>query len=504
MSTGSREPENYSIDDMMERLKQKSGSEDPEDGELVIRSDGSQAIRVRKRKRRSKQPIKERQQREQRVKFARLLSAFVVCLLLVAVVAGGVIYSNSRLFRDALVEKISAATGAQVEMRQFRMNPTGANADRLELAWPPGNPLESLNVRGLRADTSITSFFGGAFAGEELITAEATLTLRSPVDGGDILVGDASGAPAIDFKRIAVHRLHIHPGEDIGGLLRLRESEASFYPRIGSSGRPQMRLNRGDLRVPGLPDLRLDRALIEFGNGETELIVARLFHGDDDVGEMLLSGIMQGFEPTANASLVVQLSDFQIDGLLGERMGRLIRGRINSRGEDNVRELSFPTGDPAAGTLEVAFGSSLNSPLRFGGFNFMGELALLLNDPWFEQPLFEDNVSGVIVRQGGAVEIRDLLAESRNRMALRGNLRQEANGRLSGRLEVGLAGTMVAAAPTRRLDAVISEGSGGYRWIALEIGGTANAPTDNFMAQIDNPPPTTGGATFEDLTRPRD
>ena len=45
------EPEKYSIDDMMDRLRTRGGG--PRDGEakLVVREDGTQAYKTRKRKR---------------------------------------------------------------------------------------------------------------------------------------------------------------------------------------------------------------------------------------------------------------------------------------------------------------------------------------------------------------------------------------------------------------------------------------------------------------------
>ena len=44
------DPEKYSIDEMMERLKGQPADDPATAGELVTRADGSQALRVRKRK----------------------------------------------------------------------------------------------------------------------------------------------------------------------------------------------------------------------------------------------------------------------------------------------------------------------------------------------------------------------------------------------------------------------------------------------------------------------
>ena len=67
MSGSTGDPERYSLEEMMERLKAKpSSTPDPADGELVTRADGTQAIKVRKRKRRSHQPQKEARTRARR------------------------------------------------------------------------------------------------------------------------------------------------------------------------------------------------------------------------------------------------------------------------------------------------------------------------------------------------------------------------------------------------------------------------------------------------------
>ena len=511
MQPGSREPENYSIDDMMERLKRKPASNNEDDGgELVTRDDGTQVMRVRKRKRRSKQPIKEREKFERKRKFAQLLALMVVTLAITGLFAGGIIYSNSRPFRDGLIDKITAATGAEGELRQFRMNPTSANADLLTLNWPAGNPIESLQIRSLRADASITSIFGKSFEGSELFGSQGTLTLRVPDSSHPRTIPQDGDPGTIDFERISLATLHIMPGDNLPRMLRLRDTEASFYPNRGSGSAPQMRLNGGNLQAPGLPQLRLDRALLEFRNTDINLAVARMFHGEDELGEFLLSGPIQTADETSQATLTTEMQSFLIEGIVGERMARIISGRIDTIRADNTNTLKFPVGNPAAGELDVQFESSLTYPFMIHGFNFLSQIAILLDDAWFEQPYFEGNVTGTIHRKDGDVHIRNFNAENRNRMAIRGNITLTSNQHVSGKLDVGIPHSIVATAPNPRLNQSISEASGGYRWVSIDIGGNFNAPTDNFMTIIDNPPDRQDppesrfeGSTFEDLTRPR-
>jgi hypothetical protein len=506
---------------MMERLQQSSSpapSHDREQGELVVRPDGSQAIRVRRRKRRSNQPKKEREARHKKIRFARIIALIVVLLIAGGVLAGGVIYSNSRPFRDALVAKIAATTGAEAAITQFRMNPASAKAAQLSLNWPAGSPVESLVVNQLDADTSVTSFVGGAFQGPELVAREGTLTLRA-ADFSQPALGAAHRAGTVGFQSINIAKFHIVPGDSLPGMFQLRDAEASFYPFGGMAGAAQMRVNGGTLRVPYLPELRLDRALLEFEDNRVDLTIARMFNGGDEIGDFILNG---SFSPTgggADAILMAEVNSFKINGLIGERMGRLIAGRIDSKPDHPANTLRFPVQNPTYGVLNLEFESSVAGPVIIQGFNFLNDLAILLEDPWFGQPYFDGNVTGTIRRSNGVVEILNLNAEYRNRMAIRGNLRIDREESLTGKLEVGLSTVVLNASPTRRIDPALSEPSGGYRWITLDIGGTAAATTDNFMSQVDQPParptpapggdtdgtaPTQpGGNSFEDLTRPR-
>ena len=138
------EPEKYSIDEMMDRLKNRPAEDPIQDGELVTRSDGSQAIRVRKRKRRSHQPAKEERKSTRRARMIQVSGALSLLLLGLFAAGAAIVYANSAGFRESLVKKISLSSGARAELQLFRMNPTSANAGMLTLAWPEGNALRDL------------------------------------------------------------------------------------------------------------------------------------------------------------------------------------------------------------------------------------------------------------------------------------------------------------------------------------------------------------------------
>ncbi len=93
MSAGASEPEKYSIDEMMDRLK-SSSSGAASDGELVSRPDGSQALRVRKRKRRSSQPHKEERIRSRKSRIVQFSAAFVLIAAAVMAVGGAILFTK--------------------------------------------------------------------------------------------------------------------------------------------------------------------------------------------------------------------------------------------------------------------------------------------------------------------------------------------------------------------------------------------------------------------------
>ena len=510
MPAAPSEPEKYSIEEMMDRLQSKPEIDPLADGELITRPDGTQVVKVRRRKRRSSQPQKEEAARSRKAKMVQLSAVLILLILVALVVGGAVIYTNSPLFREKVLANIADSSGAKVDLVQFRMNPLSANARHLTLAWPEGNPLEEFKLNSLRATIHPASIISSSLTGEEVTALQGDLKLRIPVAGQPGRVKERTeGLLPANFKRLGVGKLDVSLGDRRNSIFRIAECEGSFYPK-NVNERPELRLNRGNFLIKGWPMLRMDRAYIEFRGQETDIISLRLLHEKDDSGILMLSGTVLPFSAENESELVARLESFQIAGIVGPSMGRFLSGRIDSPPGEKAGSIVFSVADPQSGVFTIPFQTSLNSYLQFSGFSFFGALAQSLEDKWFETPLFEQDSSGILERRAGAVHIRELSAESRGRLAIRGDIRIDKEKRLSGELRVGVASAMIGSAPTRRLDLMFSENQGGFRWIRLTLGGTVNAPTDNFRALFDKaevPPATESGASqppsFEELTKPR-
>lgn len=503
------EPENYSIDEMMERLKNRPAEEPVESGELVTRADGSQAIRVRKRKRRSHQPHKEELRAQRRARMIQVSGALIL-LLLAAICAGAaIVFTNSAPYRESLVKKIGAASGAKVELQQFRVNPTNAVAGGLAMEWPEGNVLRSLTFRGVIAGIAPSSFLGKSLTGEEITANEGTLIIHQPEAGKPLRQSPATNEPlAILFNRYACPKFHILFGDPTAPLVRLMNSEASFHP-VNPSERSQLLLSRGEIGIQGWPKFRMDRSHIEFRGSEVDVVGIRLRHENDTTGAFELSGSVSPYATNRASTLAVQLDSFPTSGIAGPDLGRLLQGRIDTQSTVKSNYLSLTPGPDAASALAITFRRSITTPFEINGFPFLLGLARSLDDSWFEHPTFEDEVSGELRRAAGKVSFENLNLENKDRLALRGHLTMTADRGLSGNLEVGLTEAMIKASGNRRLDSMFGPAKQGFRWLALKIAGSAASPTDNFIDLLDATAATGTKApaeeipSFEELTRPK-
>lgn len=511
MPASPSEPEKYSIDEMMDRLK-SSPSENPEDGELVTRQDGSQAIRVRRRKRRSSQPLKENHQRTRRARIVQVSAALILVFLSALIIGGAIIYANSSPFREGLVRKIEQASGASVELQQFRMNPKTANAGHLALQWPAGNVLQNLTLRGLSAEIFPSSFLGTFMTGEEISVQDGTLALQIPNPDQGLRNAVAPEGPLpIHFNRYRIPTFNLTLGDATAPLLKLSKSEASLNPET-VNGRPQMSLYRGDLFIAGWPKLRLDRALIEFRGKETDIIGLRVLHESDARGVFEFSGTIYPYQPERVSTLDVVLESFELTGLTGPALGRLFSGKVDSLPVAKSNFLSFlPSEDPSP-TLDIAFHPSPTSKIELQGFPFLSALAQTLDDPWFQHPSFDGDAVGTLHRENGIVTLRNLNFESKGRMALRGEISMAANQTLSGNLQLGVTEAMIVSSTTPRLKSMFGPPKEGFRWLTLKIGGAAATPTDNFRELFTSPvaapqappaPVEDQGSSFDELTRPK-
>lgn len=485
MSSEPAEPEKYSLDEMLERLQNKSSSTPEDSGELVTRADGSQAIKVRKKKRRTRQPKKEAAQRASRLRAIQVSSAVILIILMGLVLGGLLVYANSAPYRQKVISKFHSGTGAKIEFNQLQISPTATTAHAASLNWPEGNLLKSLSLSRSRAQALMGGVIGSSWSVSEITVDSGQLMIGAPQGGQPVrYFPAASGAAPISVDRLAVSKLNVSLGDPAAPSLKILNSEASFYPNH-KNGVPSVRLFRGELHVPQWPMFRVDRAMMAVSRDEVEIVNLRLFHELDNNGYMELTGKFNPSTPAVEQSLDVKMTSFNLNGIAGTSLSNLVVGRFDSReipGSQN--HLTFSSSIPTGGKLQIGFASSPNTLPRLNNFSFLRYLSQITDNPWFLDPLFHDGCTGILHRDNGIVRITDLTILSKTQLKVTGDLTIQENETLTGVLHVGLAVPTVTGGRNPALAKVFKEERDGFRWVTLNISGTGARPIDNFAELV--------------------
>lgn len=482
------EPEKYTIDEMMDRLKARESSEP----ELVTRPDGSQAMKVRKRKRRSNQAVNDETKRNQRVQVAQIAGFVIILVLLGLAVGVGILYANSSAFRESLLAKLETGSGAKVSLIRFRMNPSEANANEVNLAWPEGNALASLKLSSVVAKVSPESFLGKSFKGEEIVADKGRLLLRNP---NDTLPArnkpPAAGEIPVRFSRYSVPHLEMAFGEKARMPRALKGTEASIFPST-TAGHAEIRFRGGLLEFDAWPPMDLDRSYIKVRDGSFQVQSMRLTVPKSanqrilDKGFIDFSGTLRPLDSGAPHTLESSVSDFRLPYLLGADLGRFFLGRVDSKEIPDSNFLTFDPSSAESATLELTLTNNLDARIDLGGFRFLSQLSVALDDRWYELPNFADDATLVVRRRAGMVVIEKINLVSRGRMALQGSVSNAEGGKISGTLRIGLPETTISAATNKRLNLMFGQVREGYRWLDIEISGTSALPEDNFRKLYEN------------------
>jgi len=483
------EPDKYSIDEMMDRLK-KRGSEDDQ-GELVTRADGSQVVKLKKRKRRSNQAVNSETKRNQRVQMLQI-AGFVMILVLFFLVAGvGIIYANSKGYREDLVAKVESASGAKVAFKQFRMNPATANVDRLTMEWPSGNALSKLEMFSAIAKIAPASFLGNVLSGEEVVARKGDIILTAPVAGEASGYGSGSGEKRpIQFSRYSIPQLNVYFGKEKSSSNMLEKTEASFFPSL-TAGQGEIRCNGGLLRFKDWPPMALDRFYTKVREKELRIQSMRFTiptvsdQRDTDKGTIDFTGTLKPLDADTTHRLTANVDSFRLSYLLGADLGRFFIGRVNTNEVSDSNFLNLTPDSVEETLLELTLSHALDSRIDISGFKFLRLLALTLEDGWYELPNFDGDVTMVLQRRGQKVELSGINFEQRGKMVLRGSIKGGEAGKISGTIQVGVPETMIIASENDRLDRMFRPIREGYRWLELEIGGTSALPIDNFKRLYD-------------------
>jgi hypothetical protein len=513
MPSDPREPEHYSVDEMMARLQGRDDEEAPEGGKLVTRADGSTAMRVKRRKRRSKQPAKEQAQRRHRLRAVQITVVLALVFVSLLAAGGALVYYNTSPFRARIVSELRATTGAETEIAQLRVTPAGAGAQSLDLQWPDGEALDSLKLRAVEADLQLPSFFGGFWSGDEVVAQQAELRVGVPVASrAGAGQGEQKAKSFFHFSRIRCPKTAITIGDGAKPAIAVRDAEVSFYPK-GANDRTELRLNRGSATFGnGLPPFQIDRSLLVFNGGQIDVVGLRLNPPGDPRGVMELAGTVPPVSTARPSTLDVKLTSFPIQNLAVAPFGRFVSGPVDTRETAAENLLTFVPGQANSYRFTALLRGAANSPLKVSGLPCLNVLARLFADERFATPLIDGESVLTLRMDAGGIHLDNLQLEAKGRLMLRGSMSIAADQTLSGELQLGLTPALALADDSGRLHRAFGPAHDGYRWVTVKLSGTASKPRDDFQqALLESPARPAEPAAedadparrFEELTKPR-
>ena len=424
----------------------------------------------------------------------RLIIAACVTGFVVILAAVAVIYPGTQGFLNRLDRMAANTTGADVSLQGVDLTPFQASIRQLDASWPDGGMLASLRAEHITASVMPHRYFWRTFGGDEVRASSGKLVLRYPAaDESTLPLPDVEGKSRIAFDRIGIPKLDVQFGDaSEARSASVFDAEAAFYPR-GPGGLPRAMLYSGSLDIPFWPKQIIERAIVEFPQGSSRIMSMRILDGEAGITSDLHPGSCDVageifHDPEVVSTLDIEFEGFRLQSLLGEEAGRFFVGRVDSRGgEDNgIVRISKEEGVQMRAELVA----SEDHHITFHHFPFLRFLSEALNDSWFLNPMFDENPSLVLIRDGAEIILEEINFINRHRMAIRGSLSINIDGEISGEIELGIAPGMIDVAIARRVDGMFSAEREGFRWITLELGGTTQTPIDDFNAQfIDAPMP---------------
>ncbi|HEY8962684.1 MAG TPA: hypothetical protein VIM57_10820 [Luteolibacter sp.] len=502
-------PEKYSLNEMMDRLKQTNGPE-PE-GVLVTRDDGTQAIRVRKRKRRSEQPAKERAKRKKRLRAIQITAGLSLGILGLLAAGGVLVYANTSPYRTRLLGKLNEATGSRAEVSQLGVTPAGASALKLDLRWPGSFVLKNLTLEKVEADLHVKSFLGGDWSGEEVLAQTASLKIGAP-DGVSPPIHASTAESFFKFQRIRSPKATLLIGDPANPAVAVKDCELSFYPR-NKGDRAELRMNRGTVSLGNdFPVFPLDRSLLIVNGNQIDVVALRFNAQDHPQSGFQLSGSITTVGEFRPATMDVKFTSFPLEQLTGRELGRFLAGPADSREAATVNFLTFVPGQSDSYRFAASWTAGDDSPIRMAELPCFSDLARLIGDGWFISPVFDGACAGTLRLEKNAARYEELDLHAKSRLRVTGSIAIDKNHELAGHLRLGIPPSFALADNSGRLHQLFSPENQGFRWVDIEISGTTTKPVDDFRQKLEGAfasprkPSANKGEVenqFEELTRPR-
>lgn len=468
--------DNYSLDEMMKALREKEREKD-EKGEVITRSDGTVARKVRRRKRRSEQQndgVKKEEQKKKSIMLKAIIGVGSFLFLLMGTLFIFVIF-NSDSYEEKLESRSGEWVGGEVDILQHKVLPGSMTFDSVNFNWPENSHLVDLQMKAVEGDVRFISLLGARMGGQAIGGKTGTLRVRSPEEASDLITINQPGDFPFDYNRYYCDGLNVSFGSN--GQLALSDLETSmrYFPREGF----RVTMSAGMLNLKGWQKFPIDNGLLKFPEGEVKVETLRLRNPLEERNGSSDSLVLSGLIPTKlgqKAQLDITTSSFPFEVIMGNEMGSFFSGsmRVDTNGV-----VHYITGNDSLDEVILKFDGDRMAMHRFPLVENIKKLIFNNTD---QELLFDGDVKGVYrwTPRGTALEN---LVMSNKKLRVEGNVVIGSTGRIRGQLTMWISMGYINGNARLENHPAFKRRSGdrGYAIIEIELGGTTKLPSDSFL-----------------------
>ena len=498
----------YSLDEMMKALRDKEREKEAQ-GEVVTRSDGTIARKVKRRKRRSEQPDKITPEREKKRLLVKVVIAATLVLVLFLSVLFLILMQNSKGHRDKLAQQASEWSGAEVELKGLKRMPFSVSLKEANFKWDQSSFVRSLELNTIKGDVRFLNYLGARPSGLEIGGKKGLLMLAMPTTVGESGESLDEEEFPFGFDQYYCSSLDVLFGTDapIGF-----SDVSAIFSYVGGDGY-QVTLDEGAFRVDGWEEFPVSKGVMRFNDGVLNLVSLSLKHPTDDgislASDLELSGEVL-LEPGRESTLEIATEKFPMGVLVGKQLSRFFTGSIVA----SSGKVHFTVGNDYFDEVEIDLQASSSKMMRLP---FLANLHSLFPDHnldilEFHEGITKSPIVGTVRVKPEGVALENFELSEKGKVSLKGSLVIANDGRIGGRIEIFINRFYLSSQDRfKNSPHLVGSDTTGLVNFSFDVGGTIDEPTDTFLQAIgvdsttlpsDNPTGGTEDKTWENLLRP--
>ncbi len=476
------EPESSQVRSIIRRINEETPGQE-RSREVVVREDGTKAVRVTKKRK----VMLSKAETRRRSRRSFMVTLFALLLVFVAVVAFFFFRMSVMSGSSYLAEReqeLARLWGANsVECRGTSLEGFELRAERILVSFPESSTIESVELNGVKGVLNVSTFFTGVFTGEELNIDRVNVRLRANARTVSFPVAQ-DGEELLKFDRIRCAKLSVSLGDAADSPWALKNCSAYLYhPRQDAS---VVILEGGAMSMKGWKDMMVMESKVLFSSGELESFSLCCAPPEDETSKKVTRSVTISGS-LADGDALAGPFDVVADNM---PMDTFTQGRFKSFFSGNAVKPPVRLATP---TAKVVLPLEAEYPVFSGSFNMRG--VMLAGLPGIEllqrhldslkreryvKLLFASATVRLSCESGEmCMEFDETEMGERNYLALRGRICVNDDTILSGKLDYGLPVDVARSEYSDgKADPIFTEDAR-TAWLCTELCGTAAKPQDN-------------------------